>query len=91
MKIIMLDEDDDIEKVTGENCRFDNSIVTGKITITTSKGKTYGPYGHSGNPNGSERNLVLSQGFDLAPSSLKLAPDPTHRKFLAPIDYDYYY
>ena len=48
----------------------------------------YGPFGHSGNPNGSERNLVLSQGFDLAPSSLKLEPDRTHRKFLAPIDYD---
>ena len=87
-KIIILDKDDDIEKVTGENCYFDNSTVTGKITITTCKGKVYGPFGHSGNPNGSERHLVLSQGFDMPPSSLKLEPDQRHQKFLAPIDYD---
>ena len=87
MKIIMLDEDDDIEKVTGENCYFHNSTVTGQISINTSKGKKYGPYGHLGNPDAPNRNLVISQ-FDLAPSSLELQPDRFHRAYLAPIDYD---
>jgi len=87
-RIFILDDGDDIAKVTGENCRFDNSLVTGKITIETSNGKKYGPFGHSGNPNGSERYLVLDGGIDTTPSSLRLQPDRTHQKFLAPIDYD---
>ena len=57
----ILSRDEKIEKIAGENCLFDNTYVTGKLTFTikSSAGtRQIGPFGHSGNPNGSERYLV---------------------------------
>ena len=59
--LFLLSKDEKIEKIDGENCAFDNSYVTGKLTFTikSSAGtRQIGPFGHSGNPNGSERYLV---------------------------------
>ena len=57
----VLSKDEKIEKIEGENCYFDNSTVTGKLTFTIKSSDTtrqIGPFGYSGNPNGSQRYLV---------------------------------
>ena len=57
----ILSRDEKIEKIEGENCLFDNTYVTGKLTFTikSSNGtRQIGPYGYSGNPNGSDRWTV---------------------------------
>ena len=59
--LFLLSKDEKIVKIDGENCAFYNSYVTGKLTFTikSSTGtRQIGPFGHSGNPNGSERYLV---------------------------------
>ena len=56
-KAFILDKDEQIETIEGENSYFDGNDCTGKISIRTNK-RVIGPFGHSGDPAGGSRHIV---------------------------------
>ena len=85
--IFFLSKDEKITEIEVENCFFGNSYVTGRLTfmIKSSDGiRQIGPFGHSGNPDGSERQHVTETYTITNFNNLHLSTDRTGR-FLGPI------
>jgi len=55
IKIHQIAAGETIESITGTNVYYDGEFCIGQITITTSTGRVFGPFGSNGNPDGSDR------------------------------------
>lgn len=59
----VLDQNERIDRISGEKCTFDGTRVVGKLTIKTTK-RQIGPVGFSGDPNGDNQDQI-SGPFDI--------------------------
>ena len=80
----VLEPDEVIDTIDGANCYFDNTQVTGQVTIVTNK-RQLGPFGHSGNPNGTEQHLIFRR-FSLPINNVQLSNDRRKNQHLGPIN-----
>ena len=48
--VFTLDAGEKLTTIEGTHKRFENTNCIGRIKLTTSTGRIYGPFGHNGNP-----------------------------------------
>jgi len=85
--VFVLGPEELLTDIEGTHCYFDNRRVTGQVTLITNQ-RRIGPFGYSGNPNGSEEHLIYNR-FSLPIDHVKLGNDwrtnLSENKYLAPI------
>merc|ERR1711935_623153 len=85
--IHVLESDEELMSLEGENCTFDMTRVTGKVTLVTSK-RRIGPFGHSAKYTHtvpSQQGIVYEK-FNVPIDRVKLKVDPDRSIYLGPIE-----
>merc|ERR1712227_108957 len=57
--VVHLQPGEKIHRIHGTRCRFENHTVVGQLTIVTTNGATYGPFGHNGDPHRHHHNHIV--------------------------------
>ena len=82
-QIFVVEPDEVILLINGANCDYGRSHVTGQVNVITNK-QQLGPFGSSGNPNGTHSpNYHL---FTKTIANVKLTTEQAYNKYLGPIN-----